>query len=267
MADIRLHVVMNPGGEGIPLHKLADIAKEFEQFLGCLADDCHLPDRDKWLAINFSNGSFKSDLVHRGRHTEEQAILYNSNLSAIFHGKANPSRHGHISHKTFSHFANLSMHMDVGEHIGIGIYSADATVPIEIVSITQQHLSSMRNMLDDETYTFGAIQGTIHSIVRDKTKPYVEVKDVSTKLLVKCFYSKRHYKTIVEALEPADAMLNISGDLTMSRSSERIKFMDIAEIEQAPAPKTDILDRFFGCIPRVTGKSSSEAAVAKVRHG
>ena len=103
--------------------------------------------------------------------------------------------------------------------------------------------------------------------MRDKTAPYVEVNDLDTKLLVKCFYEPQHYRTIVSALEPTDALLDISGDITISRTTERIKSMHIAEIAKVAASKHDLLDRFFGCVPRVTGKLSSEAAVAKVRHG
>ena len=270
MAEIRTRIVINEGREGIPLHKLADVAKEAERFFECLGADCHLPDsQDKWLALNFANGSLKFDVAYYGSSTAEQVVMCKKNLRAIISETAKPRRaEDNISYKTLTHFANLSLYLDAGENISFGIYKNGEADPVEWSHVSQQKLTSLRDSLMNEVISHGAIHGSIHAIVRDHKRPYVEIRDSETKLLVKCYYKPAHYESIVAALKPHDATIHIAGEMTISRHDGKIECMSIEQFKKTSPRDPDALKRFFGCVSNVTGgRISTEAAIAKVRHG
>jgi hypothetical protein len=60
MPLLRVKVVLNEGGEGVPLSQLTDIANEVENFLRYLADDAGIEvNRADWLARAFENKSVR----------------------------------------------------------------------------------------------------------------------------------------------------------------------------------------------------------------
>lgn len=269
MSDIRTRIILNKGRHGIPLHKLADIAKEAERFFECLGADCNFKDSDdKWLALNFANGSLEFDVAYRGSATADQTLLCKRNLQAIITGTATPrNNQSGVSHKTFSHFANLSLYLEAGENIAFGLYSNGEEQPEVWKDVTQHNLTVLRNELLNEIRSHGAIHGTIHAIVRDHKKPYVEIRDLESKLLVKCYYKPEQYEEIVAALKPQDATVYVSGEINVTRHDHKIESIELEGFRKVPPYKPDTLKRFFGCINNIGSGSSSEAVIAKVRHG
>jgi hypothetical protein len=63
MSRLRVKLILNEGGEGVPLSQLTDIAEEAEKFLRYLAHDAGLTiQRGEWLARNFVNDSVRFDI-------------------------------------------------------------------------------------------------------------------------------------------------------------------------------------------------------------
>jgi hypothetical protein len=63
MPLLRVKMVLNEGGEGVPLSQLTDVAEEAEKFLRCLAQESNiLVQRREWLARNFMNDSVSFDI-------------------------------------------------------------------------------------------------------------------------------------------------------------------------------------------------------------
>lgn len=268
MTPLRTRIELNKGRIGIPLSKLADISKDTERFLEKICEDLEINDPSgKWLACNFENGSLSFDIEYHGQASESQIAKCRSSLRYIAKGGLTAERLDFgISKETLLQYSKIADHMDADEVISIGVYSNGEKKPEKEnwYDVPKQQFIELKDVILSSVECYGAIQGNIHTLYKDSD--YISVRDISTDKLVKCYFKNNQYSHVLAALNPRDAIIHIAGMMKVSRIDRRIEQIIVDKLDLAEAYKPGDLDRFFGCAPKLTGKTSTTAFIAKVRN-
>lgn len=248
MSIITIRLRLNPGRIGMPLDKLARICGDFVGLLDSLAQDLGAPKgKHVWRAANFQNKSVQLD-VDGGA---ELSGLEDNDFERSFSILGEPENASdplslRLSHTTRARFCKTFSHLDADEVAFVGIVKGSQEP--EMLSILQT--SSPRlvdGMIDRNEY--GEIQGSVHSLVKGAPEPYLEVRELSTKSLVKCFFKPEQYQKAVELLEDSDAIVFVEGWLRLDPETEHVKRIQVEGFRLVPAFDLDGFRASYGSIP------------------
>lgn len=266
MARIKVRFELNKGRTGAPMSKLGDIAKQAERFLRALASELVVETRsEEWLAVNFRNGSVSFDAECQIDISAAKVDAINRGLEFLADFDANSEGpNGSVSHATVLEFAKLGTLIDADEVIGMGIYSRERSKP-KMRWIPYAKTAAILGALEAPIPAYGSIQGIIHSFQKEASRPYFRVRELSTDLLISCFYPSRLYPDIIRALEERTTVLHVAGAMKLDRASRTISELQVDRIEPARIMTAAEFEEFFGSCPEYTGDLSTDEWIDAIR--
>jgi hypothetical protein len=267
MAEIRIKIELNKGRRGVFLHKLANIGQETEKYLRMLSEDVGLSiSKGKWLAVDFENGSvaFFAECVEQASN-EEEDIFNEAFISVADYDPTKDSPPSRIRPATLRQYAEIVNNIDDEESVGFGIHTHKKATPIEWKYLSKPRADAIVYNIDRTVSYHGAIQGRVHSLTKGVKPPYIDVRDLVTGKLIKCYFERNIYDDIVKILKDPDAVIHISGKFQVNKMDRKIECINIDKIVQAETFNESDIDNFIGCSPDITGDLSTGEAIRKIR--
>ncbi len=114
-----------------------------------------------------------------------------------------------------------------------------------------------------------SIQGRIHNLTVGADPQFLQIRELSTGLLIRCQFKPRLYGQVIALLQSPATVVMASGFATGSREARRIESIDVDRLEAAEDFSLEDLDSFFGSAPHITGEKSTEDFIDGIRpaHG
>jgi hypothetical protein len=159
-------MILNEGGERVPLSQLTDIADEAEKFLRYLAEDADIAvRRGEWLARNFMNGSISFDVEREAHISLDEAKEFNRKFEYVDLVKTDKGRlNGEVKHRTLVQFTKVAKALGPHEKLAFGLYRGDADEPYRYANLTKRDAEILADYLAEETTYRGSIHGAIHDV-------------------------------------------------------------------------------------------------------
>jgi hypothetical protein len=269
MAKLRLRVELNKGRTGVPLDKFAHVVAELKKFVEELATQVGIPlEKNVWFVHEFSNGS--------GYFTNELAAVAEAEKRERFNGfmrsltalpESGDSLSLELPPSIISQFAKVTDPLDYDEPIGFGIYDSDHQIEPTWLHANKLNVATVLGNIDFEARYYGSVLGTIHSLNKGSSPPFINVRDLINGELVKCVYvPKEHYSKITKLLQKEDALVYVHGLVTVNLVSKSIDHIDSDRFEIAPEYREGDLEAFIGSAPRLTGNLTTRQYITKIRN-
>lgn len=267
MAQIRLRIELNKGRTGAPLDKLGDIARQMERFLRSLASDLRLEIRpNEWLAVNFKNGSVSWDASYQTEVSESEVRRFNECVEFITdYDPETEGTNGLISDVTLLEYGRLGERIDPDEVIGVGIYPLNGRARPRWRRVEYRKASRVRRAVETPIYSYGSVQGEMHSLIKGIANPYFQVREFGTNQLVRCYYEPDLYADVHRALEHRNAVVHATGQMRLDRVKRSIEDMQVERLDRIEPLTDDEFLSLFGAAPDITGDLSTKGFIAHVR--
>jgi hypothetical protein len=250
MAQLRIRIELQRPSKGIEMSKLERVSREAQKFLRSLGDDLRIPD-GTWIAQGFYDQGVGFDATYQASDVDElQVDQYLHTLSSVLTvGKDRNWAVPGVSAKTLLNSAALATVAGEGETIRIGI--ANGEPAIEWRPLIKSRAQAIVEYFDDAVTYRGMLQGVIHSLYKEAD--YFDLRDLSSRDLVKCFYEPVQYQDVYAALARKNAVVLVAGWITTKRSTRVITDLRVERLKATdPLVKAD-LESFFGSAPGWTG--------------
>lgn len=268
MARLRIKIELNPGGVGIRLDKLAKISEEVEKFIRSLANDCGTEvSPGQWLAKDFYDGSFGSVIEYVNNVEPPAARKFNTGIRFF-----SRFRNGHLppdySADTIRQFIEIGDAIDTDEKIKLGVFEEVELEEVEGRAPEWEEVTKLvtRNVdaVFHEEYRYeGALQGKLGTWYKDSN--YFNLRDLSSGLLVKCYYKADLYDQIYALYSDKNAVVNLSGHIVAGRVSGQVTEMHITWARSyAPLSESEF-NRLFGLDPDLTGELGTADYIDRLR--
>ena len=238
MDTIRVRVELNKGRIGMPLAKLAVICADLVAFLNLLSSDIGIgAEKNDWLAERFENASVDFDIRLGKAVSSEQAAFANRALATCFGYATDDWTSLRVRPETKAKFIQTFSHLDVDETAKIGLYNhTDNDVPNWFEILHQSNPDLVDGLIDRGEY--GEIQGTVHSLVKEGLKPYLKVRELSSRELVKCYFSKQMYSAVHALLADNDAVVFVAGWLRHDPTDRKSTRLNSSHITPSRMPSS-----------------------------
>jgi hypothetical protein len=267
VARLRIKIELNPGGVGVRLDKLAKISEEIEKFLRSLGQDCGAGiDLGEWLAKDFYDGSFGSVVEYVKNVEPVAAVKFNAGLRFFSRFK-----NGHLppnySPATVRQFIEIGDVIEADEVIKLGIFDdVDAHHDKEEPaweSITKLVTRNVDEVFHEEYKYEGTLLGKLGTWYKDSN--YFNLRDMTSGLLIKCFYRADMYEMIYALYDDKDAVVNLSGAITSERISGLVKEMRISWARSYTPLSDTEYNKLFGLAPDLTGDMTTVEYIDRTR--
>jgi hypothetical protein len=257
MPLLRVKVVLNEGGEGVPLSQLTDIANEVENFLRYLADDAGIEvNRADWLARAFENKSVRFDVERESRISTVEAKEFNRKFEYVDSVRAKRRKlNGEVRHRTLVQYTKVANALGPHEKIGFGLYRIDAQEPYKYTGLTKRDAEMLASFLSEEATYRGTIHGKIHNVGIEDL--WFQLRRSGSNDLVRCDFREALYSEVHEACNRRNALVYVHGLITARRVDQQVTEMRAEKLKVAPSLSDEQYRAFFGADPEYTGKSSS----------
>jgi hypothetical protein len=269
MAQIKVRVVVNKGRTGAPLEKLSDIARQFDRFMRSLVGDLALQVRKgEILALNFGNSSVAFDAAFQVEVADSKVREFNRYIEFV--ADYDPETEGTnaiVSDNTLLEYARIGQCIDPDEEVGIGIYApgSKGRVPKRWRQINYRKMSRVRQAIEQPIMSYGSVQGLMHSLIKEATQPYFQVREASTDHLVRCLYQDELYPEVVNALRERNAVVHASGFLQLDRAKRVVDEIRVERIDKIEPLSDEEFRSLFGTAPNLTGDLTTEEFVRAIR--
>lgn len=266
MPLLRIKLVLNEGGEGVPLSQLTDIADEAEKFLRYLAEDADISvRRGEWLARNFTNMSVRFDVEREAHISLEEAKEFNRKFEYVDLVKTEKrGLNGEVKHRTLVQYTKVAKALGPHEKMGFGLYRGDEEEPYRYALLTKRDAEILAGHLAEEVTYRGSIHGVIHDVGIEELR--FHLRRSSSLDLVRCEFREPLYKKVHEACEHRHAMVYVHGLITVRRVDREIIRVRAEKLKVAPRMTDDRYQSFFGADQNYTGQLSSEEFIERNRY-
>lgn len=269
MPLLRVKIILNEGGEGVPLSQLTDIADEAEKFLRYLAEDAGINvERGDWLARNFRNQSVRFDVERETTIPIEAAKEFNRKfeyVDAVMRQRR--PLNGEIRHRTMVQYTKVAKALGPHEKLAFGLYRADdvtAKRPYKYAPLTKRDAEILSGFLSEEVTYRGSIHGHMHQL--GVAELWFHLREAGSGELVRCDFREDVYRVVVEACERRNALIYVHGRITARRADRAVTRMRVDLIKAAPRLTEEQYLSFFGADPNYTGDMSSEDFIERNRY-
>ena len=251
-------MILNEGGEGVPLSQLTDIAEEAEKFLRYLAEDSGINvRRNEWLARNFENRSVRFDVEREASITNELANEFNRKFEYVDRVKSERrSLNGEVKHRTLAQYARVAKALGPHEKIAFGLYRDEAETPYRHLPLTKREAEILTSFLSEEVTYRGSIHGVIHDLGIEEL--WFHLRRAPNGYLTRCDFKEPLYQEVHDAATRRHAMVYVHGLITARRVDREVTAMTAEKIKVAPPLSDDRYLAFFGSDPNYTGSVASE---------
>jgi hypothetical protein len=263
MAELRIPVVMNKGRKGMPLHKLARISSELQQFLDLLGEDLQIEPGAGWLGTGFYDGSF-------GFTAEKVDPVEDRKVRAFKHAFRNVAKRkqdARVRPSTIRQYARIAEPIGLEEIVEFGLPKSDADEQTEEwCELTKQEALLIASDVQSIVRSHGGVQGVIHSVFFGASPPHFQLRELSTGELVKCIYStRRQYDELAIALKQHNAVVHVYGIIRTDLVNHQIEELRVDKIQLAETFSKEDFNRFVGSAPAMLGNQSLQDFIDSVR--
>jgi hypothetical protein len=266
MQSIRIRLELNKGRVGMPLHKLATVTSATRAFLDSLAEDLGLSTKEGWLAEAFENNSVDFD-CRLGRAVEDDvAGNYREGLRLVLANHHEDSLiSARIRPETRCAYARIAGHLDPDERAGLGVYTSEDQSALTWYFVDATLAEEIKSHVETYHRTYGEVQGIVHAFFKEADKPYLKIRELSTKHLVNCYFTEEQYASAVEVMSDRTAVVFVEGWLKESVESGLVDEIEVKDFRLAPIFSVEMYDRYRGRFPEYTGPTNSEEFVRQCR--
>ena len=268
MAQLRIRVEVKRHERGLPLDRLAELAKQAQRFVQVVGREAPIG-QGYWVARNFVEGSLGFDVEYIGEADVDQVRHFNSEVTRIASYRPNgpAARPDAPPADAVMVYAKIAETLDVGESVGIATFDADAIreVPPAWHRLTKKESLEILEGLQTQVAYHGMVQGIVHALYKESNPPHFHLREFSTDNLIRCYYAPSQYPKVVALLRHHDAVALVSGQITASRLTRKIEAIEVERMEVAKRLTPKEFESFFGCAPALTGKTSTSAFIARIR--
>lgn len=261
MPSLKIRLKLNEGRVGIPLQKLGNIAHETELFLEMLGEDVGL-EPEGWIAANFGNGSVMFDCLH----VAADDVIFERGrrgLEAVFTG-TDLAHAPFVRPATRLQFSAIARQIDPDEVIRFGIVSEDAPEPKQWYDLTRSVAVEIESThLKVATY-HGEIQGIVHAFYKETRTPYLIVRELSTRNLVRCYFEKVMYESAVETLSEPEGVVFVEGEVSEDTVTGSVATIRVSDFRLAPPFDLSFHLASLGTRPDLTGEIEAEDYLGKL---
>jgi hypothetical protein len=267
MRHVRIRVELNKGRVGMPLDKLAAIARDTVEFLGSLTRDMGLEEpAHAWLAEKFDNGSVDFDCHFAVTLDDDRSRRLSSALRMVFANDYSDATTAMlIRPETRRRYARIASPLDVDEVARFGIYRNGDVDSLDWFELTAAFAAEIEEPLSGSHRSYGEVQGIIHAFFKETERPYLKIRELSTKELVNCYFPKELYRNAVEVLADADAVVFVEGWTTASAETGLVTEIEVADFRLAPEFKESVYRSGLGAMPDFTGAQETTDYIREVR--
>lgn len=260
MSRLRVKLILNEGGEGVPLSQLTDIANEAEKFLRYLAQDAGLNvQRGEWLARNFVNKSVRFDIERESFVPIDSIKEFNRKFELVDAVKSKAaSLNGEVKHRTLVQYAKVAEALGPHEKLAFGLYRPDDSddhAPYKFAPLTKREAVQLAGFLSQEVTYTGSIQGQVHSI--GVAELFFQLRRIRTHELIRCEFKENLYQEILDACERRNSRIFVHGKITARRVDRHISLICVDGLKTAPGLSDEKYNSFFGFDPNYTGDITS----------
>jgi hypothetical protein len=261
MSRLRVRIVLNEGGEGVPLSQLTDVADEAEKFFRYLAEDVGVNvRRADWLARNFDNRSVRFDVEREAMITLDQAKEFNSKFDHINRIKSERGQlNGEVSYRTVVQFTRVARALGPHEKVTFGLYRPEGEEdeqPFRWASLTKREAELLAYHLAEEVTYRGSLHGAIHNVGVEEL--WFQLRRTGSEELVRCEFRESLYEQIIESCRRRHARVYVHGMITARRVDREISKVIADRIKVAPVLSDERYQSFFGADPNYAGDINSE---------
>ena len=267
MSSLRVRVELNKGRRGIPLRKLSNITKETVKFLAMVCVDVGAEkSTDDWLALNFENNSVDFDCLIDSEIDERKATVGRQALRSIMGNQLPGSELGiRIRPATRLQYSHIASQMDPDELIRFGVYQNGEQKPTDWFTLDKSMAATIASEIATTATYFGEIQGIVHSFYKETDKPKFVIRELSTRLLIDCFFKPEMYRNAVEVLQEKDGVVFVEGMVTENVAEGFVESVEVTGFTSAPLFNEQETREFLGTHPDLTGNLTTEQYVERFR--
>lgn len=265
MSRLKIKLELNPGGDGVRLDKLANIAGELEKFLRSLANDCGLRvAAGEWVAREFYNGSMGAIVEHIGTVDPVVAIKFNAGVRKFARFDADRDAfNGEFSETTIRQFVQIGETLDTDEAVKIGLHDDPSTDAVEWQQIVKRTAIDVEEATLRPIYYMGSIQGRLGTWFKESD--FIYVRDAVFGVLVKCIYRPSMYDVIYQSYRDKRAVIHATGRIKSDRLSGVPKEMTVDAIERFEELSDGEFSSVFGCAPGLIGGEEVDDFLDRIR--
>jgi hypothetical protein len=263
MPNLKIRLKLNEGRLGVPLEKLAEVAKDMKLFLSMLTADLGIPN-DEWIASNFSNGSVMFDCQRLGVDAKQ----YEQGQQALHSVITNDRSHvisALIRPATRLQYSQLAKRIDPDEIVKLGLYRDGELDPKNWYDFSREKAEQIQLEDSKKASYYGEIQGIVHSFYKEARRPHLVVRELATRALVCCYFKREMYNAAVETMNEADGVIFVEGDVIEDLGKGVVESISVADFRLAPRFDFAFYEAFIGSQPRLTGDSTSEEYIERLR--
>ena len=267
MHPVRIRIELNKGRVGMPLDKLAAIARDTMEFLGSLTEDLGLnAGTHAWLAEEFDNGSVDFDCRFTLPLEDDRAVRVRSALRMVFANDYSDADTAMLVRPaTRQRYARVARPLDPDEVARFGLYRNGAREGIEWFDLTPALAAEIETPVAGAQRSYGEVQGIVHAFFKETDRPYLKIRELSTRELVNCYFPPQLYRNAVEVLADPEAVVFVVGWTTEDVESGRVTEIEVTDFRLAPEFSEELYRQGLGSIPDFTGVQETTDYIREVR--
>lgn len=267
MHHVRIRVELNKGRVGMPLAKLAAVAQGTVEFLAALAEDLTVDaPAEAWLAERFDNASVDFDCRLAVPLSESQAARMFSGLRMVFANDFSDAATAvMIRPATRRRYAQIARPLDADEVARFGLYRDGSSDSAEWFMLTRELAAEIEEPLPASHRAYGEVQGIVHAFFKETDRPYLKIRELSTRQLVNCYFNREQYRAAVEVLADAEAVVFVEGWVTEDADTGLATEIEVADFRLAPKFSEEIYRSALGTLPDFTGDLETTDYLREVR--
>ncbi len=252
----KIRVTLAKGKRGIRLEQLGNVARDTSQFLQGLGNDLGLSGAAEWIADNFTNGSLVFDLQNPSVKEDEGPLWQRGLKSVMARDFSDEIMNVKISHRTRQRFVAIANDVAPDEKIQFAILNG-APEP-DVYELDQTAVAQFAAEKPPFHKYLGGIQGIVHSFIKEAKRPKLVIRELSTKQLVDCYFTRDLYQHAVALLHDEDAVISVDGTVTEDSSSGAIIEISVTDFTPCPIFDTEWFEDHIGAFPSaLTGGGDS----------
>lgn len=263
MAKLRVDITLNPGGEGVQLRKLADIASDFEKLLRSLAHDMGIEAKiGDWISKDFKNSSVHFGNEFVGPVDTPVVHRFNRNLKGLVNFAPEQLSVGlDVSGSTINSFTQLGRRLEGDEILNIGIYD-EPDKPTDYKLRKATAVAILEELQRPIQYV-GSLQGKTATWYKEKD--YFNLRVIRSGAVVKCHYTNDKYRRVYDLYQNKDAIIHVSGLVTGDRIEKIPLEIKVNKVEVFQPLTDDEFREFYGIAPGLTGDESAPDFIERIR--
>lgn len=267
--SLKIRVEFNKGRVGMPLPKLVAAASGTVRFLDLLARDLGIQsDPSNWVAERFENGSVDFDCRLARPLAPASLALGRRALRQVFTDRYDdPEVASLIRSETRRQFARIAEPLDSDETARFGLYTEQGPNPEEWYVLGHERFQELDAVAEaGPREVWGEVQGVVHAFFKEVERPYLKIRELSTRQLVNCYFEPAMYGAAVEILSDPQAVVFVEGWLKEDRETGQVTDIEVTDFRLAPEFSLASYRAGLGAVPDYTGALSTSEFIDRMRH-